>query len=479
MDVLGTFVWNQSQHHVRSLQVRENVVFVASDVASVLGLHSVHSSVIEFDEDEKTTAKIQTQGGEQTVTVLTEIGVYRLIMRSNKEIARPFQKWVCKVICNIREQGEYVLREEVEALRTRHEELKLQHKALSDDQILLQEYKGGIEMSMHDRLVEAHAKEDLVYIGKIRREGDSTLIKIGSTDNLQTRVSAHKSAFGSFTVLHVFPCTRYREFENMLHHNEYTAPFRHEVQLATGGMTRETYMLTTDGLSRVVNVARRHVRNYRGVDLIVKQLREDVNMMRTEMTEELQALGRSMYGASALNNTIHPQEQMAKKPYEQRTNSMVADQLDAVSKELLNRASMILKNPLSNIFDVVCALSFVTGLGLTEIFKSSLVRVETFTGKLSQLYKQGGTTEGSFEVKLLLPFELIDRNMQRIHDEKPCENLTPKEINSKWCNSVTSAGKKFIGSSGLKAIREAYRSIIEPTAKSHGLTGKRKIYELD
>ena len=475
MDILKTFIWDNSHHEIRTVKHDGKLGFVASDVGGVFGLINVRGSIQEFDEDEKYTCQIEPSSG-QTVTVLTEIGVYRLVMRSNKEIARPFQKWVCKVIAQIHEQGTYDLRQEIESLRVEQSNFKTQY---SDAQLLLHEYKAGVEVSMHDRLLEAYAKDDLVYIGKIRKEGDRTLIKIGSTDNLQNRVSAHKTAFGSFTLLHVFPCTRYKAFENMLHHHEHSVPFRHEVTLSTGGNTRETYMFTPENLTRIVNVARRHVRNYRGVDLIVNQLREDVNLMRTKMTEELQALGRSMYSASALNNTMHSSHQMEVRPYEQRSNSKIADQVDAVSKELLNRASMILKNPLSNIFDVVCAVAFVTGLGMTEIFKSSLTRVDEFTGKVSQIHRSGGKTEGAFEVKLLMPFEIIDINLNRLHEEKPCDNLEPKEINAKWCNSVTNASKKFIGSSGLKAIREAYRNIIEPTSKSHNLTGKRKIYELD
>jgi len=40
----------------------------------------------------------QTKGGKQKKWYLTELGVYRLILNSNKPIAAPFKKWVAKLI---------------------------------------------------------------------------------------------------------------------------------------------------------------------------------------------------------------------------------------------------------------------------------------------------------------------------------------------------------------------------------------------
>ena len=45
---------------------------------------------------------------------LTEEGLYRLLMISRKPIARPFQKWVTKVLVAIRENGKYELEHTVQ-----------------------------------------------------------------------------------------------------------------------------------------------------------------------------------------------------------------------------------------------------------------------------------------------------------------------------------------------------------------------------
>lgn len=67
---------------------------MAKDVCDVLGLADVSMSVRNLDDDEKGTSKVCTPGGSQEMTVITESGLYTLIMRSNKPEAKKFRKWV-------------------------------------------------------------------------------------------------------------------------------------------------------------------------------------------------------------------------------------------------------------------------------------------------------------------------------------------------------------------------------------------------
>lgn len=56
--------------------------------------------------DEKGTTFIRTPGGEQEVLIVNEPGLYRLIMRSNKQEAREFQRWIAhEVLPQIRAMG--------------------------------------------------------------------------------------------------------------------------------------------------------------------------------------------------------------------------------------------------------------------------------------------------------------------------------------------------------------------------------------
>ena len=80
--------------------------FVASDALEILGVD--RTSLRGLDEDEKGVDSIHTLGGVQGVTVISESGLYSLIMRSRKPEAKAFKRWVThEVIPSIRKTGSY------------------------------------------------------------------------------------------------------------------------------------------------------------------------------------------------------------------------------------------------------------------------------------------------------------------------------------------------------------------------------------
>jgi prophage antirepressor-like protein len=90
-----------------------NPWWVAKDVCEVLG-HSNPSVAIEtLDVDERSKKSLGRQG---EAWVVSESGLYALIMRSNKPKARPFRKWVTsEVLPSIRSRGIYQLNNGMEA----------------------------------------------------------------------------------------------------------------------------------------------------------------------------------------------------------------------------------------------------------------------------------------------------------------------------------------------------------------------------
>ena len=81
--------------------------FVAKDVCDVLELGT--EQIRRLDDDEKGLRKVQTPGGSQQVSIISESGLYALIMRSNKPQAKPFRKWVtAEILPTIRRTGGYI-----------------------------------------------------------------------------------------------------------------------------------------------------------------------------------------------------------------------------------------------------------------------------------------------------------------------------------------------------------------------------------
>lgn len=82
---------------------------MAEHMRFLWGIKNIHKTIIDFDNEEKTLILCGTQGGNQNVTFLTEIGVYRLLGISRKPIARKFQKWVFNILKEVRLNGKYEL----------------------------------------------------------------------------------------------------------------------------------------------------------------------------------------------------------------------------------------------------------------------------------------------------------------------------------------------------------------------------------
>ena len=103
-----TIPFNFKNTSVRVINRDGEPWFVASDVAKILELGRTHDAVRGLDDDEKGTDSIRTPGGEQQLSIVSESGLYSLVLRSRKPEAKAFKRWVThEVIPNIRKTGSY------------------------------------------------------------------------------------------------------------------------------------------------------------------------------------------------------------------------------------------------------------------------------------------------------------------------------------------------------------------------------------
>lgn len=97
-------------HAVRVVTRDGEPWFIASDLAHVLAYRNAPDMVRMLDEDEKGTQIVRTPGGEQTMLVVNESGLYAAILKSRKPEAKKFKKWVtAEVLPAIRKTGGYAL----------------------------------------------------------------------------------------------------------------------------------------------------------------------------------------------------------------------------------------------------------------------------------------------------------------------------------------------------------------------------------
>lgn len=101
--------FNFGAHAVRVITRNNQPWFVANDVCQALGYTNPRKAVADhLDDDEKGVTSSDTLGGKQQLTIISESGLYALILRSRKPEARKFAKWVTsEVLPTIRKTGSY------------------------------------------------------------------------------------------------------------------------------------------------------------------------------------------------------------------------------------------------------------------------------------------------------------------------------------------------------------------------------------
>ena len=98
---------------VRAVTLEGEPWFVAADVCRALGLGNSSMAVSKLDEDEKGISLIDTLGGKQKLGIVSQSGLYALVLSSRKPEAKAFKRWIThEVIPSIRKTGGYIAGQE-------------------------------------------------------------------------------------------------------------------------------------------------------------------------------------------------------------------------------------------------------------------------------------------------------------------------------------------------------------------------------
>ena len=108
-------IFQNSGFKIRGGLINNEPYFVAKDVCEALGYSNTSKSISDHtDEDERYNESLERGG---SLLWINESGLYRLIMRSDKPNAKPFQKWVTKeVLPSIRKHGIYATDTTIESM---------------------------------------------------------------------------------------------------------------------------------------------------------------------------------------------------------------------------------------------------------------------------------------------------------------------------------------------------------------------------
>lgn len=137
---------NNEFGEIRTVTKNNEPWFVAIDVCNALDLKNPTVSVGRLDEDEVTKFNLGGLSGESNI--VSEYGLYNLILASRKKEAKKFKRWIThEVIPTIRKHGAYMTSEVIE-------------KTLSDPDYLIRLATNLKEEKAKRALAEAQIEKD-------------------------------------------------------------------------------------------------------------------------------------------------------------------------------------------------------------------------------------------------------------------------------------------------------------------------------
>lgn len=174
---LSTFSFESKS--IRTLAINNEPWFVAKDVCDAIGLTNSRMSLIALDEDEKGVSLIYTPSGQQEMNIVSESGMYTLILRCRDAVKKGsiphrFRKWVtAEVLPTIRKTGKYESKTSVNdrtGLRNAVNMLVSKKGLIYSDAYHLVHQRFNVE-SIEDLTLE-QLPEAVEYVHKIILEGE-------------------------------------------------------------------------------------------------------------------------------------------------------------------------------------------------------------------------------------------------------------------------------------------------------------------
>lgn len=167
-------------------------MFLAKEIASVIGHSDVSTMMRAVDDDEKEANNVCTLGGSQTAWFLTEDGLYELLMQSRKPVAKEFKRGVKTILKEIRRTGGYIAAKEDETpAEIMARALKVADATLKRQAQRVQMLEGRVEVQQeHIRVLEPKAE----YTDEVL-QSPNTYTFTQMAKELDFRTVAHLTAY--------------------------------------------------------------------------------------------------------------------------------------------------------------------------------------------------------------------------------------------------------------------------------------------
>jgi prophage antirepressor-like protein len=204
MEVIRAFENNTFNVDVMIRGTYENPLFRASDVGAVLEMPRIRSCISEYSSQDKVILPINTIGGMQQVTFLTEKGLYKLLHHSRKPIALKFQDWIHDVIHEIRTRGHYILQEDLAETKRQLSEVNTKLTA--------------VNTKLVERKVLKFDLKERVYIVEDKNSDGEPVFKFGKSVDMTTRMKTYTSSRYDNGYRDCVVCSDSKALEDLVHY---------------------------------------------------------------------------------------------------------------------------------------------------------------------------------------------------------------------------------------------------------------------
>lgn len=183
---------------IRILNSHEMPFFYAEDIANILNIVKVRKSIQNFDENEVVSADLRKKYNINTYKIhrgkkvidnrkilLTEFGVYRLLLTTRSEKSNEFKTFLYHVLYKLRTEGEFKIKGELQKLQITNETLKADNDRLQSklsqfknlcDELVLIAYENDPYKITNTKAPQKYRKKSSKYINPAENSVDHPIV---------------------------------------------------------------------------------------------------------------------------------------------------------------------------------------------------------------------------------------------------------------------------------------------------------------
>ena len=189
---------------IRIVGTTENPMFIVKDICNILGIKNITDVSKIVPEKWRGSIKSNTSSGAQTMNTVNEAGLYKIIMRSKKQIAQPFQEFVCEeILPSIRKTGEY----KYQKILDEKNKLEEENKIIKDEKTKFEQEVKKLTKKYIKQPKEVFDEKNVVYLMTSEDSEKNGEYNVGKAIDLSKRKENYnQNKLHDFKVMYYISC---------------------------------------------------------------------------------------------------------------------------------------------------------------------------------------------------------------------------------------------------------------------------------